>query len=852
MNNSNRAAAPQPKPVVQTPAPSAPTVQTPPPAEAPAKQASETVSHATLSTQELLAQLNDCSGNKELWYLTYMLHNSSFFRLRKDQSIANHIRLQFNGICANKTPQSRLEDCSKCAAYQQSGYDYYRFNCKIKDSAPYKSKCSDCTDDIPFCIPRMNAYIDFHCKANGIDPEEIYRSILGSDFRPRAPKPQERDYRIPAEEYEFLDSSCTIAAAELIKMDWIRLKESNDQRISYVYLPLCERTSRSFIQPALDFYRNQSGKHDFIRADKIREELCDNRQCPNCMFSQCPDKVAGYILALARKYGVEPLELVQYIVKSNMIHGVTVRGNFRYYETLRKLEAISFTDESRMQFQKILKYIVNNCARSGKQCPTLPFHLVLFTKDEQLADEAASIFHDAVWYYAYLKDCSSLTEYRMSQGGLSGLIEFIEKLEKPTVLHIKEMNLLNNEEAVHQNHMQMTRLNNLVQSKQSQLFVVVSGEKSKLDTALGAFSDFYHGTLQYHLTISDMPTARILDSILEILQKDYTLEDGFSQELEYYVISQYAESPLRSKAFIDFVVQTILFNHFSKDFASGDVLRIRDIPMAVNRRSDEEIWQDLNELTGLENVRDEVHTLEQLIKFQKKMQNLGVGHVQKPNLHMVFTGNPGTGKTTVARLIAELLYNVGYIRQNKLVEASPKDLIGQYIGQTAPKTAAICESAYDGVLFIDEAYELTVHNDGHNNNFRSECITELIKQMEDNRDKLVVIFAGYTQQMQQLLDSNPGFASRIGKIIPFEDYSTEQLLDMYVRLVRKNGLHLQDSAQEAVSNAIRNAKEMPHFGNARYVRNLYEKTLQQHAKNTVFSDDPTVLTQISVQDIPKN
>ena len=365
------------------------------------------------------------------------------------------------------------------------------------------------------------------------------------------------------------------------------------------------------------------------------------------------------------------------------------------------------------------------------------------------------------------------------------------------------------------------------------------------------YNDFYQGTMAYHLVISDMSTIKIVQAILNKLKEKYELEDGFESALEYYVISKYGESPLKSKAFVKSVVQTIVFNHYNKELNTENKLLVKDIPMASNRRTDEEIWSELNGLTGLETVKDEIRNIEQLLKFQKKIQTIGMKGPHRPNMHMVFAGNPGTGKTTVARIIAEILYNVGFIKQNKLVEVSSKDLIGKYIGHTAPQTAAICESAYGGVLFIDEAYELAVTSGGSgSNNFRSECIAELIKQMEDNRDKLIVIFAGYTKEMQGLIDSNAGFASRIGKVIEFEDYSTEQLTDMFIRIVYKNGMRISDEAKDAVIGNIERAKALPNFGNGRYIRNLYENVIMEHAKNMVDVDDVDVLVEIQENDIP--
>jgi len=841
----------------ETPATAQP-VSTPPASDIttqnPQQKTQEPHKMLTLTPKQLLDEVTGMSTDKEFWYLTYMTHEPEFFRIRdkKDQNRPGSIRMMYNPLCFEKEPVSRLELITKTAAYRADEPDMYKDFYFINESKPCKCPVSkDCLGQHPFCIPRMQAFIEYHCRNNGTTPESVYQSILGDDFRPKPKISKDKKYQIPAAEYDFLDVSSAIAAGELIKTKWIRLKENSDTRISYVYLPICENTTRSFVPQALEFYRTQAGKHDFLRADHLREELRENRKCTGCIFPQCPDKVAAYILTLAQKYSADPLELIEFVIKANKINGISLRGNFKYLERVRALNDVDFTMESRAEMDKIIRYIINHRTEAGSKAPVLPFHLGIYTKDEQVAEDVAQIFRDTVYYYGYMKDCSPLKEYRFSEGGLSGLIEFIDDLKDPCVLHIKEMALLGVDTNMSQNQiMEMTKLNNMIQAKQDKLFVIVTGEKAKLDTALGAYPDFYLGTLLYKLTISEMPTGKVLDTILRNLEKDYRLEDGFAQQLEYYVISQYAETPLKGKAFIEMITQTILFNHFNQDFSADNMLKVKDIPMAANRRTDEEIWSDLNELTGLQTVKDEVRNIQQLLKLQKKMTALTAKTMQRPNMHMVFAGNPGTGKTTVARLLAEILYNLGYVRQNKLVEVSPKDLVGRYVGQTAPKTAAVCESAYDGVLFIDEAYELAVFGNGSTDQFRSECITELIKQMEDNRERLVVIFAGYTDEMRDLLSSNAGFASRVGKIIFFEDYTVDQLVDMFVNLVNKNGMHIREAAEAEVRRAVERAKATEHFGNARYVRNLYEDTIREHAKNTVYTEDPDVLLEITVQDIP--
>ena len=216
------------------------------------------------------------------------------------------------------------------------------------------------------------------------------------------------------------------------------------------------------------------------------------------------------------------------------------------------------------------------------------------------------------------------------------------------------------------------------------------------------------------------------------------------------------------------------------------------------------------------------------------------------NLHMVFLGNPGTGKTTVARLLSGILYNLGYIKEDKLIEVSSKDLVAEYVGQTAPKTNAVIERAKGGILFIDEAYALASDN---NNSYNDEAIATLIKGMEDFRDDLVVIFAGYTKEMQKFLDSNSGIVSRVGYTLNFKDYTADELLEIFKGMVTKAGFKITDEALLKAHKFIDENIGTKNFGNARFVRNMYEKTVVRHATNTKDKKRTDLLTTISIDDI---
>ena len=225
-----------------------------------------------------------------------------------------------------------------------------------------------------------------------------------------------------------------------------------------------------------------------------------------------------------------------------------------------------------------------------------------------------------------------------------------------------------------------------------------------------------------------------------------------------------------------------------------------------------------------------------------KKSDLNIANV---NLHMLFLGNPGTGKTTVARCLSSILYNLGYIKEDKLIEVSSKDLVAEYVGQTSIKTYSVIERALGGILFIDEAYSLS----SKNNSYNDEAIATLIKAMEDNRDNLVVIFAGYTKEMQDFINSNSGIASRIGYTLNFKDYTEDELLEIFKGMIYKAGFKITNDALLKARKIINENKNMKNFGNARFVRNMYEKTVTMHATNTKDMKKKDILITITDKDV---
>ena len=264
--------------------------------------------------------------------------------------------------------------------------------------------------------------------------------------------------------------------------------------------------------------------------------------------------------------------------------------------------------------------------------------------------------------------------------------------------------------------------------------------------------------------------------------------------------------------------------------------------------SDIDYSAELSSLVGLSQVKEDIESLRNLIKVQALRKQQGLPNT-KVSYHCVFTGNPGTGKTTVARIVAGIYKELGLLSKGHLVEVDRSKLVGEYVGQTAPKTNKVIDEALDGVLFIDEAYTLV----GGQNDYGSEAIATLLKRMEDDRERLVVILAGYTNEIKEFIDSNPGLQSRFNRYIHFEDYSAEELLDIFMRNIKKSGYNIRGDAYVQLQINIQNAtaKRDKKFGNARYVRNLFEKIVQKQANRLSRIQNPTKeqLKMITIEDL---
>jgi Holliday junction resolvasome RuvABC ATP-dependent DNA helicase subunit len=485
-------------------------------------------------------------------------------------------------------------------------------------------------------------------------------------------------------------------------------------------------------------------------------------------------------------------------------------------KAFEKLEKLYITEQSKNTLKKIIEYMRKYSEGIEKQY--IPFNICIYSNNKETMYSIVDIISDTVTFFSYIKRGTTIETsfYNIEKP------EQIEEIysRKNSVVVLKDFEGLLAKEKEFKDRFLHNMKEKLEENQKDFLTILISKTPETIEQAMQ--SDMLEKYFEFKIESTNIDVQDVYQEVLSKLKESSKITDEASIKLLDYIAATYPKTNLSFPEYRDKLCNKILF---SKD----QEITENDLPKYEQEKSMDEIFADLNNLVGLENIKQVLKDLVDLIELKNKTKDdLKIKDI---NLHMVFLGNPGTGKTTVARIIAEMLYNLKYIKQNKLIEVSSKDLVAEYVGQTAPKTMAVIERALGGVLFVDEAYSLA-SEEGSGNSFNKEAIATLIQAMENYRDNLVVIFAGYTKEMQAFLNANSGIVSRIGYTLDFKDYTSEELLKIFEGMVKKAGFSITKEACDEVVKVIDKYRNTKNFGNARFARNLYEKTIIKHASNT--------------------
>ncbi len=485
-------------------------------------------------------------------------------------------------------------------------------------------------------------------------------------------------------------------------------------------------------------------------------------------------------------------------------------------KAFEKLEKLYITEQSKNTLKKIIEYMRKYSEGIEKQY--IPFNICIYSNNKETMYSIVDIISDTVTFFSYIKRGTTIETsfYNIEKP------EQIEEIysKKNSVVVLKDFEGLLAKEKEFKDRFLHNMKEKLEENQKDFLTILISKTPETIEQAMQ--SDMLEKYFEFKIESTNIDVQDVYQEVLSKLKESSKITDEASIKLLDYIAATYPKTNLSFPEYRDKLCNKILF---SKD----QEITENDLPKYEQEKSMDEIFADLNNLVGLENIKQVLKDLVDLIELKNKTKDdLKIKDI---NLHMVFLGNPGTGKTTVARIIAEMLYNLKYIKQNKLIEVSSKDLVAEYVGQTAPKTMAVIERALGGVLFVDEAYSLAFE-EGSGNSFNKEAIATLIQAMENYRDNLVVIFAGYTKEMQAFLNANSGIVSRIGYTLDFKDYTSEELLKIFEGMVKKAGFSITKEACDEVVKVIDKYRNTKNFGNARFARNLYEKTIIKHASNT--------------------
>ena len=698
------------------------------------------------------------------------------------------------------------------------------------------AKCSYCsTAELSSCPFKLIGYILKCISDNKFDTRKVFKLLVSNEEKEYSTDEETILSTINNVDRLNVNSIDIVGAEMLLASDCVKIDKIEDKKIFYRYIDFNVKNN-SFFNNLKEFYKENNGIEGVLNLSSVNIS-----NSSSYIFNNSPIEIAVFIKYLCEKSNLDEETIIKRVLEKRKFKEIELR-NVYYNQYIHLIKQLEITKEEKNEIISILTYIRNYYY--NENLPYIHFNIALYTKNSIIAEKVVNILNRYIRTFCYIAN----------KGTLWVDTEMLVKRTKDSIDMISQVDRMysENDVIIFENLGKIKGLNEYRVDAFWSAIEKFNMKNKKSITIFMETEDIFKSITQKHplieskiinkkIHIKGFDATVIKNKILDNLGNIYPIDEDFKIELEKYINDTYNPELEDEYEYINEVTDNIIFNKF-KLLEVKNKFSKEDTPKQSETRTVEEILSDINGLVGLPEVKERVNELIKYLDYTKKIDIEGFN-----NLNMIFKGNSGTGKTTVARLFAELFYKLGFIRQNKIIEVTSKDLIGSHLGETAPKTQSVIDSALDGVLFIDEAYTIMASKGGSSSNYPAECMATICKAMELYKDRLVIIFAGYTKEMNDFINENQGLMSRIGYELEFSDFSKDELIQIFKDEVNGNGFTLEDGVESKIEKLIIKNKIGRNFGNARFVTNLFDKLVITHSANYTDEANLKIITNKDVE-----
>ena len=750
----------------------------------------------------------------------------------------NVLEMSYLKLCAKKFDDSN--DMLEKIFLSFAGYplrDYkntWRLNLNNLD-ADLRQRCSYCNANIKVCPFKLVTYIKKCIADNKFDTKTIFAMLTNHDI-PEYSKDEITIDMVVRSIDEKVKNTIDLVGAEMILNSGVLKIDREEYGNLYFRHVDFNVKNNSLFNNLNEFYNDNIGIEGMINLSELN--FSENY---SYIFNQSPFEIAAFVKYQCSRNNLDERTVIKALLDKRKFRETELRIAY-YNQYVHLVEELECSEKEKNEIISILTYVRNYYY--NEDLPYIHFNIGLYTKNNIIADKVINLLNRYVRTFNYITNKGTLwvdTEMLVKRTKDStDMIMQVDKIynENDTVIfeNIEKIKMLNE----YRVDALLTSIEKFHSRNKRSMTIFVESESAFKDVTI-KHPAIESTIVNRKIHIDGFDAEKIKEKIIRRLENVMQIDDAFKGELDRYIKATYRPNVIAETTYLDNLYNKIIFDKF-KSLNVTNAFIGEDAPKEENTREVDEILKDINSLVGLADVKDNVKELLKYLEYSKKIDTEGFA-----NLNMIFKGNSGTGKTTIARLFAELYYKLGFISQNKITEVTSKDLIGTHLGETAPKTQAVIDTALDGVLFIDEAYTIMASKGGGTSNYPAECMATICKAMETYKNRLVVIFAGYTKEMNDFINANQGLMSRIGYELEFPDFSKSELMQIFYDEVNGNGFTLEDGVSAKIEKIVSKNKVGRNFGNARFVKNLFDRLVMTHAANYTEEYQLKVITNHDVE-----